>query len=78
MEMILTRKIKHDAYTLGELSIDGVKLCDTLEPTWRDIRWGRRGAEGEGAHGNTRRALPGGDYLLREVPQVAPLAPARP
>ena len=57
MELILTRKIKHDAYTLGELSLDGVKLCDTLEPTWRDIRWGRRGRKVKG-----RTAIPEGRY----------------
>lgn len=57
MEMTLTRKVKHEAYTLGELSIDDVKLCDTLEPTWRDIRRGGKGRKVKG-----RTAIPEGRY----------------
>ena len=55
--MTLTRKVKHDAYTLSELSIDDVKLCDTLEPTWRDIRRGGKGRKVKG-----RTAIPEGRY----------------
>lgn len=41
MEMTLKRIEKQPDYTVGELFINGVYLCDTLEPTWRDIGWGR-------------------------------------
>ena len=39
--MTLKRIEKQPDYTVGELFINGVYLCDTLEPTWRDIGWGR-------------------------------------
>ena len=55
MEMTLTRIAKRKTYTIGHLEIDGTYFCDTLEPTWRDIGWGR-----PGRNGNT--AIPEGRY----------------
>ena len=43
MELTLTRTLKHKRYTQGTLSIEGEPFCQTLEPTWRDIGWGRPG-----------------------------------
>lgn len=44
MELILTRVCKNKDYTEGRIEIDGTPFCDTLEPTWRDVGWGHRGA----------------------------------
>lgn len=59
MELTLTRTNKHKAYTEGRLEIDGTYFCDTLEPTWRDIGWGRPGRKVPG-----RTAIPDGRYAL--------------
>lgn len=37
MELILTRKYFNDYYTIGHLSLDDHRLCDTLEDTVRDL-----------------------------------------
>ena len=39
--------------------VDGGYLCDTLEPKWRDIGWGRPGRK---VHGKT--AIPEGRYAV--------------
>lgn len=57
MEMKLTRIAKRKTYTIGFLEIDGHPFCDTLEPTWRDIGWGRPGRKVAG-----RTAIPEGRY----------------
>lgn len=57
MELLLQRTIKHKHYTLGTLSIGGEPFCHTLEPTWRDIGWGRPGRKVQG-----RTAIPDGRY----------------
>ena len=57
MELILTRVCKNKDYTEGRIEIDGTPFCDTLEPTWRDVGWGRRGRKVEG-----RTAIPEGRY----------------
>ena len=57
MEIILKRTARRKNYTLGRLEIDGKKFCDTLEPTWRDIGWGRPGRKVKG-----RTAIPEGRY----------------
>lgn len=57
MELKLTRIAKRKTYTIGFLEIDGHPFCDTLEPTWRDIGWGRPGRKVAG-----RTAIPEGRY----------------
>ena len=43
-ELILTRTDKRKIYPLlSSLSMDSEPLCQILEPTWRDIVWGRPG-----------------------------------
>lgn len=59
MELKLTRIAKRETYTIGRLYIDGEYLCDTLEPTWRDIGWGRPGRKVPG-----RTAIPDGRYAV--------------
>ena len=38
MELTLTRTDKKTGCTLGVLAVDGKEVCDTMEPTWRDLR----------------------------------------
>lgn len=57
MELTLTRIAKRKTYTIGHLAIDDNPFCDTLEPTWRDIGWGRKGRKVAG-----RTAIPEGRY----------------
>lgn len=41
MKLILTRHARRADYTIGRLEDEnGMKVCDTLEPTWRDYRGG--------------------------------------
>ena len=41
MKLILTRHARRADYTIGRLEDEnGKKICDTLEPTWRDYRGG--------------------------------------
>lgn len=69
MELVLERIAKRKTYTIGRLSVreqvadeylSGQRLdylCDTLEPTWRDIGWGRPGKKVKG-----QTAIPEGRY----------------
>ena len=63
MEMKLTRISKRKGYTIGRLEVDGQYLCDTLEPTWRDLHHGARKLRGQ-------TAIPEGRY-----PVVVTLSP---
>ena len=38
MEILIERKWKRDGYTIGVLSIDGKRFCETLEDTDRGLR----------------------------------------
>lgn len=41
MKLILTRHARCADYTIGRLEDEnGMKICDTLEPTWRDYKGG--------------------------------------
>ncbi|MBQ6063752.1 MAG: hypothetical protein IJK87_09010 [Prevotella sp.] len=69
MELVLTRIAKRRNYTIGRLAVRErvddeflagdreVYLCDTLEPTWRDIGWGKKGRKVAG-----KTAIPEGRY----------------
>ena len=57
--MTLTRIAKQKTYTIGRLEIDGVYFCDTLEPAWRDIGWGKPGKKIAG-----KTAIPEGRYAV--------------
>ena len=54
--LTLTRIAKRADYTIGRLTDEnGVKICDTLEPTWRDYKGGelkvpRKSAVPEGTY----------------------------
>ena len=65
----MTRIAKRRNYTIGRLAVRErvddeflagdreVYLCDTLEPTWRDIGWGKKGRKVAG-----KTAIPEGRY----------------
>lgn len=41
MKLVLIRHARRADYTIGRLEDEnGMKVCDTLEPTWRDYRGG--------------------------------------
>ena len=41
MKLVLTRHARRADYTIGRLEDEnGKKICDTLEPTWRDYKGG--------------------------------------
>ena len=42
MELTLTRTTKRKGCTLGVLAVDGKEMCDTMEPTWRDLKMERK------------------------------------
>ena len=56
MKLTLKRIAKRTDYTIGRLEDEnGVKICDTLEPTWRDYKGGelkvpRKSAVPEGTY----------------------------
>lgn len=56
MKLTLTRIAKRADYTIGRLEDEnGVKICDTLEPTWRNYKGGelkvpRKSAVPEGTY----------------------------
>ena len=62
MELTLTRTTKRKGCTLGVLAVDGKEMCDTMEPTWRDLKKERK-VKG-------RTAIPEGRY-----PVVITLSP---
>ena len=50
IKLILTRTARRSDYTIGRLEEDnGTKICDTLEPTWRDYRGGETKVKGHSA-----------------------------
>ena len=42
MELTLTRTTKKKGCTLGVLAVNGKEMCDTMEPTWRDLKKERK------------------------------------
>ena len=58
MKLTLTRIAKRADYTIGRLADEkGEKICDTLEPTWRDYNVGEKKLKG-------RSAVPEGTYRV--------------
>lgn len=58
MELVLERKWKKKGYTIGVLSYRGVRMCDTLEPQWRDYKNGEEKIK-------YVSAIPEGRYQIR-------------
>ena len=57
IQIELKRIAKRKDYTIGQLYVDGTYLCDTLEPTWRNLAQGARKLKG-------RTAIPEGSYRV--------------
>ena len=58
MKLTLTRIARRADYTIGRLTTEGgEKICDTLEPTWRDYKAGEKKVPG-------KSAVPEGTYRV--------------
>ena len=58
MKLILTRHARRADYTIGRLEDEnGMKICDSLEPTWRDYKAGEKKVPG-------KSAIPEGTYRV--------------
>ena len=58
MKLILTRHARRADYTIGRLEDEnGKKICDTLEPTWRDYKGGEMKIP-------KKSAIPEGSYRM--------------
>ena len=71
MKLTLTRIAKRADYTIGRLADEkGEKICDTLEPTWRDYKGGEKKVKG-------RSAVPEGTYrvVVTRSPRVGRYLP---
>ena len=50
MKLTLTRIAKQSDYTVGRLADEkGKRICDTMEPTWRDYKGGEKKVKGRSA-----------------------------
>lgn len=63
MELLLERKFKGDAYTIGRLSINGKFVCDTLEDVDRDVNHNGVFDNGE-VKIKAQTAIPYGTYKI--------------
>ena len=58
MKLILTRIARRADYTIGRMTTeDGKKICNTLEPAWRDYKGGEKKVPG-------KSAVPEGTYRV--------------
>ena len=57
MNLRLVRRFKGETYTIGSLSVNGEKFCDTLEDRVRDLAGGEAKVSGE-------TAIPEGRYKV--------------
>ena len=60
----LERRYNGDDYTIGTLSLNGLKLCDTLEPKDRGLSDGSTLAAVKAAKANGKTAIPTGSYTV--------------
>ena len=60
----LERCYKGDDYTIGTLSVNGLKFCDTLEPKDRGLSDGSTLAAVKAAKANGKTAIPTGSYTV--------------
>lgn len=57
MRLLLKRRFKGEAYTIGTLYVDGARFCDTLEDRVRDLAGGEAKVPG-------KTAIPKGRYKV--------------
>ena len=71
MKLTLNRRYTGNGYTIGTLSVDGVKFCDTLEPTERGLLSSMTTAEIRRNKVKGKTAIPKGTYFV-EMGAVSP------
>ena len=76
MKLELIRRYTANGYTIGSLLVDGVKFCDTLEPTDRGLHCGMTGKEIKAAKVAGKTAIPKGIYTVN-MNTVSPRFKAR-
>lgn len=64
MKLTLKRRYTAQTYTIGSLSVDGVKFCDTLEDTDRGLHTGMTLKEIKANKVPGKTAIPKGDYTV--------------
>ncbi|MCQ2137899.1 MAG: DUF5675 family protein [Bacteroidales bacterium] len=64
MEIIINRKWPRKGYTIGTLSIDGVRICESLEDEDRGLKQGMSLAEIQKRKVYGETAIPAGRYLV--------------
>ena len=65
MKLKLERRWKKDTYTIGVLSIDGRRLCETCEDKDRSLKQTDRLAKIQSVKISTETAIPTGTYKVR-------------
>lgn len=71
MRLTLNRKYRKPDYTIGQLMVDGVFFCDTLEPTDRNLSEASTLNEVRQAKSKGTTAIPTGTYRI-DVNTVSP------
>ena len=72
LELVLRRIAKRKGYTIGRLTLNGERFCDTLEPIWRDYEHGEKKVKGCSAipEGRYAVALTFSPKFRRVLPEV--------
>ena len=71
MKLELIRRYCGNGYTIGSLSVDGVKFCDTLEPTDRGLKSSMTLQEIKANKVKGKTAIPTGRYII-DMDSVSP------
>lgn len=71
MKLELIRRYRNSGYTIGRLLIDGVKFCDTLEPTDRELAASMTLQEIKAKKVKGKTAIPTGRYII-DMDSVSP------
>lgn len=64
MKLMLKRRYHGDGYTIGRLFIDGMSVCDTLEPTYRGLKSSMSLEEIRDRKVPGKTAIPEGTYII--------------
>ena len=77
MEIVVTRKYRKEGYCIGEMAIDGVRFCDTLEPEDRGLDSSMSAEEIKNRKIMGKTAIPVGRFKVR-MDVVSPRLGKRP
>lgn len=64
MNIILRRKYFNSEYTIGQLFVNGKRLCDTLEPPSRGLKANAKPYQVKAAKKNGPCCIPYGNYVV--------------